>query len=406
MIEWRKAVRTPISYTINTNSIRMQKTFATVIPICGALTLFVVYAFVPQADVRMLRSYNKDPDHTHPPPRPDCVMPAAAAPPMGRSFPDYNFTYPLTNPTRSGSETTFRVAVISDLDTNSKAAKKDQWVSYLLKGYLRYDSSAETVKIYWDRRKTSLTSRTSTGGRGMELSELVVFNGKLYTCDDRTGIIYQIVGNRTVPWVILSDGDGQSTDKGFKCEWLAVKDSTMYVGGLGKEWTDSQGNLINYDPQWVKTISPSGEVTNVNWRQQYVALRSAAGIQYPGYVIHEATAWSPIHSRWFFIPRRASSEAYNELTDEHKGTNLLLTSNSAFTNVKMQTIGPVIPTHGYSSFKFIPGTGDQIVVAIKSEEDDGRVASYATAFNVMTGRILMAETKIADGLKYEGFEFI
>lgn len=45
----------------------------------------------------------------------------------------------------------------------------------------------------------------------MELSELKVFNGKLYTFDDRTGIVYQIIENqKIIPWVLLTDGDGQS----------------------------------------------------------------------------------------------------------------------------------------------------------------------------------------------------
>lgn len=47
----------------------------------------------------------------------------------------------------------------------------------------------------------------------MELSELVVFNGHLYTVDDRTGVVYRIEGNQAVPWVILPDGDG-SVSKG------------------------------------------------------------------------------------------------------------------------------------------------------------------------------------------------
>lgn len=33
-----------------------------------------------------------------------------------------------------------------------------------------------------------LTSHLSENGRGAELSELTVFNGKLYTVDDRSGI--------------------------------------------------------------------------------------------------------------------------------------------------------------------------------------------------------------------------
>lgn len=48
---------------------------------------------------------------------------------------------------------------------------------------------------------------------GMELSELVVFNGHLYSVDDRTGVVYRIEGNKAVPWVILPDGDG-SVSKG------------------------------------------------------------------------------------------------------------------------------------------------------------------------------------------------
>lgn len=48
---------------------------------------------------------------------------------------------------------------------------------------------------------------------GMELSELVVFNGHLYSVDDRTGVVYRIEGKQAVPWVILPDGDG-SVSKG------------------------------------------------------------------------------------------------------------------------------------------------------------------------------------------------
>lgn len=44
----------------------------------------------------------------------------------------------------------------------------------------------------------------------MELSELVAFNGKLYTVDDRTGIVFEITrDHKVIPWVILPDGDGR-----------------------------------------------------------------------------------------------------------------------------------------------------------------------------------------------------
>lgn len=30
---------------------------------------------------------------------------------------------------------------------------------------------------------------------------------------------------------------------GFKCEWATVKDGYLYVGGLGKEWTTTTGEV-------------------------------------------------------------------------------------------------------------------------------------------------------------------
>ncbi len=65
------------------------------------------------------------------------------------------------------------------------------------------------------------------------------FNGRLLTCSDRTGVIYQLVHNVTessaklVPLFILNDGDGTQTE-GFKCEWMAVKDEFLYIGSTGK----------------------------------------------------------------------------------------------------------------------------------------------------------------------------
>lgn len=59
----------------------------------------------------------------------------------------------------------------------------------------------------------------------MELSELVAFNGHLYSVDDRTGVVYRIEGNQAVPWVILPDGDG-SVSKG-KCPIDVLKVATV-----------------------------------------------------------------------------------------------------------------------------------------------------------------------------------
>ena len=59
---------------------------------------------------------------------------------------------------------------------------------------------------------------------------------------DRSGIVYEIIDNMLVPWVFLSDGD-RRTPKGFKTEWMTVKDKVLYVGGLAKVWTMTYDRL-------------------------------------------------------------------------------------------------------------------------------------------------------------------
>jgi hypothetical protein len=33
---------------------------------------------------------------------------------------------------------------------------------------------------------------------------------------------------------------------------MTVKDHALYVGGFGKPWTTPTGDIVNYDPMWVK----------------------------------------------------------------------------------------------------------------------------------------------------------
>ncbi|XP_041696839.1 soluble calcium-activated nucleotidase 1b isoform X2 [Coregonus clupeaformis] len=316
----------------------------------------------------------------------------------------YNDTYPLSPPERTAyGSIRYRIGVIADLDTASRSTKGQTWFSFMRRGHLVVSESGDRVEVEWDPDTLTLESHLAEKGRGMELSELVAFNGHLYSVDDRTGVIYRIEGNQAVPWVILTDGDG-SVSKGFKAEWLAVKDECLYVGGLGKEWTTTTGEFINNNPEWVKVVGYRGDVEHENWVPRYNALRSAAGIQPPGYLIHESAAWSDRLQRWFFLPRRASSERYDETADERRATNLLLSCPSDFSDITVGHAGPLHPTHGFSSFKFVPDTDDQIVLALKSEEDAGKIATYILAFT-LDGRMLLPETKIGD-VKYEGLEFI
>lgn len=238
----------------------------------------------------------------------------------------------------------------------------------------------------------------------MELSELVTFNGKLLTFDDRTGIVFEMTGDTVSPWVILTDGETVS-QKGFKSEWATVKNNQLFVGSMGKEWTNGAGDFENYNPMIMKVISVGGEVRSLNWVKNFKALRSALDIEWPGYLIHESGAWSEHNKRWFFLPRRCSKEKYNETLDESRGCNFLITADETFANIETIKVGELKPTRGFSSFKFLPSSHDSIIIALKTEELNGSTSTYVTVFDIK-GNVLLEDEKIHTEFKYEGFEFI
>ncbi|XP_076163305.1 apyrase-like [Ptiloglossa arizonensis] len=316
----------------------------------------------------------------------------------------YNKTYPLTTPIRTSKGFTYKIAIVSDLDYDSKSLdKKNVWHSIMKTGTFFWNPVTNFLSIVWDDTNQVLTSSLTMEGRGMELSELVTFDGHLLSFDDRTGVVYSIERDQAYPWVILMDGNGK-TSKGFKSEWATVKDEYLYVGSSGKEWTTHSGEFKNNNPLWIKIISPRGEIHSLNWISNYEQLRRAIDIEYPGYMIHESGTWSDIHKRWFFLPRRCSYERYNGTKDELMSCNVLLIADENFVDIEVVKIGNLTPMRGFSSFKFIPGSQDSVIVALKTEEYRGQTATYIMAFTIQ-GVILMSEIKVVDK-KFEGLEFI
>ena len=104
-----------------------------------------------------------------------------------------------------------------------------------------------------------------------------------------------------------------------------------------------------------------------------------------------------------FLPRRFSRNAYDEGMDENLGTNIMITADASFQTLKMVNINldakGMDGLHGFSSFAFVPGTGDQHAVALRSVEenctgDDDEVChqrSYVIVFDTDTGEVLMQE---------------
>ncbi|XP_075160494.1 apyrase [Haematobia irritans] len=411
--DWRSALRTPPPYRIGNRTVRFNYHIAMLI--VGACALIVLFYYVrggstSSSDAAWLKNYassisghrnanvvgNNDVKYS--------TLDASSLP--------YNSIYPLTPlmAARPGM-VTYRIAMVADLDTKSKVEVNGAtvWRSFLKKGHLSYIAAKNELVITWDvGEPNAIESGFSLKGRGMELSELVTFNGRLLSFDDRTGLVYDLTNNENpIPWVILLDGNGYNA-KGFKSEWATVKDRLLYVGSMGKEWTTGIGDFENENPMFVKIVSPSGAVKSIDWSYNFKRLREEAyKITWPGYMIHESGVWSDIHKKWFFLPRRCSKEKYNETRDEHMGCNLLISADENFNKIETTILDPnnTKSTHGFSSFKFIPGTEDRIIVALKTEELNGKTTTFITAFDIH-GKTIYDSQHIDTDLKYEGFEFI
>ena len=106
--------------------------------------------------------------------------------------------------------------VIEDPDERSKLPDGKSWGAHVRRGSLTLRDYGDgnglpfkSAEVTWeDSKEELLKSNLAAGGRGMELSELVWFNGAMCTVDDRTGVVYKISESGAVPWVILGDGDG------------------------------------------------------------------------------------------------------------------------------------------------------------------------------------------------------
>lgn len=184
---------------------------------------------------------------------------------------------------------TFRIAIIADLDKRSKMEGGKLYRAPYVTGTLK--RTGEKYSVEWDAAVDLVTSHNEAG-RGAELSELVRYQGALYTFDDRTGIMFEVInpedsGSRKpkpeayiAPRHIFMEGDG-STDKGMKVEWATVKDGLLYVGSFGKEFTNNEGGIIHSNNLWITVVDKDGKMMHADWREQYTAMRKVLGYEHP-----------------------------------------------------------------------------------------------------------------------------
>jgi len=327
----------------------------------------------------------------------------------------------------------FNFALVSDLDLKSRDPQDFLWRSYLQQGTLvsvpaRKDECRDqsrlgnkAYQIEWARTLT-LETETAKKNRSMELSELVTYEGRLLAMCDYTGLIFKLdtayppegVQPKVFQRWAIADGNGEKV-KPCKLEWATVKDGLLWVGSVGKEWVNAQGETVHRDAEWVKTIDKMGRVRNIDWGNIYAALRFAGNAT--EYLWHEAIHFCPRNRKWYVLPRKRSITAkYDPVTDEQMGTNILLIASEDFRDIQVQTIGPLQPDRGFTALRKIPGTNDHFL-ALKVREVGDETATWITAFDT-NGNMLLDKSQPgvdADGflliqqpgnVKFEGLEFI
>lgn len=233
--------------------------------------------------------------------------------------------------------------------------------------------------------------------RGGEFSELVKWDRHMLVFDDRTGIVGELRGDNhmIIPRQMLMTGSGDEAQKGFKCEWATLYGDQLIVGSHGKVRQE----------EWIKRIGPKGyNVVSQDWSHVYRRIRDVLGIGDLGYVVHEAAEWHPYRERWYFFPRKVSTKAFHEPTDEREhGNNMLIEADAAFEHFEVRPVGERTPERGPSSIKLVPGHPDEFIY-MKSVELGGKTESWIGAADIF-GNVLAEEEKLGD-FKCEGIEFV
>lgn len=295
--------------------------------------------------------------------------------------------------------------IIADLDKKAISGdKKNTFVSNIQLGSV-YVLNNTIVDIVLSSESFDIVTKYSFNGRGAELSELLFFHDKLYTFDDKTGIIYDVERDKLVPWVILSDGAGNDTN-GFKCEWATVKDDHIIVGSHGVESLNPKDDERKLNKFYVKKISKFGAVIHENWFEIYDKIRQAVGMPYPGFIIHEAALWSKLNQKWIFLPRKCSAESMSTDTFDHIGCNLIILANEDFTEIESHPLSdpPLVDHRGFSSFQFVPNSNEKIIIGLTTIETDEEIATFIIGLDIQ-GKVLFPESKILND-KFEGLSFL
>jgi soluble calcium-activated nucleotidase 1 len=319
----------------------------------------------------------------------------------------------------------------------SPIAFANHWASWYKRGALIRRADRSLHMTWLD--EVQLDGTKSRHGRGMELSCLAWFQGRLLTPDDR-GFLYELKAPRAgldplystssprgveVPYLKLRGDLLDADDKPFKAEWSVVKDDRLIIGGHGREMTspDNGSEITSISPMFVQVLDYKAVLSNrpetnrllVNWTRNYNALRARMRVKFPGFLMHEAVLWSRVRQKFYFLPRRVSAVPYDSADVEFRGDRIVLEVDSDFMDVRILVIEG-LPAgqgeRGFSAAAFVPGSDDQWVIALRSVEHEHEhkreTSTYLSIFDLARPRaktLLIPEHKISKR-KFEGISFL
>ena len=159
----------------------------------------------------------------------------------------------------------YTLAIITEEDHASQIALdsgQTAWTSKLRYDRLHRYEDAATGKIRYKFEaippeqggEHQLVSLIADDGRGAEFSELVMYDSRLMTFDDRTGLVCEIRNEtQLIPCHILMTGSGDEEFKGFKSEWATRWGDQLVIGSHGRKRSQ----------EWIKILTREYGLTSV-----------------------------------------------------------------------------------------------------------------------------------------------
>lgn len=134
MRDWRNALRSQPTYKIGNRTFTFRLPNHVVL-VMAALLVLIIFFYL----IHPRTKYGGEASS----PQPVLIS--------GSNQQRYNSAYPLTAPVLHGGQPTYRIAIIADMDTNSKShTAGNTWLSYLKLGHLSYNRNSGNVEVSWD----------------------------------------------------------------------------------------------------------------------------------------------------------------------------------------------------------------------------------------------------------------